>query len=242
MSANCAHEEQFDGTSRAYRLALWLVIAINGAMFFVEFIAGSLANSRALQADALDFFGDTLTYVMSMSVIGSALATRARAALVKGIALGGFGIWVLGSTLWDVFVLGERSGGVMSAVALLALAANLTSVLLLLRFRDGDANVRSVWICSRNDALGNIAVAVAGVAVLVSGSPWPDVIAAALMAGMFVYGALTICRHALRELQAAPLFDGQRMTTSAPSRTTRGVGGKRHDWPLVHRPLSRSNR
>ncbi len=205
MSANCGCDEPFDGTSRAYRVALWLVIAINGSMFFVEYIAGSIANSRALQADALDFFGDTLTYAISMSVIGSALATRARAALVKGIALGGFGIWVLGSTCWDVFVLGERSGGLMSTVALLALAANLTSVLLLLRFRDGDANVRSVWICSRNDALGNIVVAAAGVLVLVSGSPWPDVVAAAVIAGVFVFGALTICRHALRELEAPPL-------------------------------------
>ena len=147
-----------------YRGALWLVIGLNAGMFAVEMGAGVLARSQALQADALDFFGDTLTYGLSLAVIGMSLEVRATAALIKGATLALMGAWILGSTLWHTFALGLPRAEVMGMVGFLALAANVTSVLLLMKYRDGDANVRSVWLCSRNDAIGNIAVVLAALA------------------------------------------------------------------------------
>ena len=126
-------------------------------MFFIELGAGIAASSKALQADALDFLGDTLTYAISLYVIGHSLRWRARAAMFKGFTLGALGLWVLGSTVYQVFVLQVPEATVMGAVGFMALAANVISVLLLLKYRDGDANVRSVWLCSHNDAIGNVA-------------------------------------------------------------------------------------
>jgi Co/Zn/Cd efflux system component len=199
----CSHEAKFDGTSRGFRTALWAVIAINAAMFAVEMTAGALAGSQALKADALDFLGDTLTYGISLFVIGMPLRVRATAALCKGVSLAAMGIWVLGSTLWQVLVLGLPSAPVMGAVGFLALAANLASVLILLRWKDGDANVRSVWLCSRNDAIGNVAVMAAAAGVWLSATAWPDLMVAGLMAALFLWSALQIIRQALRERHAA---------------------------------------
>jgi Co/Zn/Cd efflux system component len=186
-----------------YRIALWVVIAINAAMFGVEMIAGRLAESQALQADALDFLGDTLTYGLSLAVIGMSLRTRASAALVKGASLLAMGVWILGATLWQVLVLGVPAAGIMGTVGLMALAANLASVGILLRYKDGDANVRSVWLCSRNDAIGNVAVVGAALAVGVTVSPWPDLVVAAAMAALFVHSATQILRQAWREYALA---------------------------------------
>jgi Co/Zn/Cd efflux system component len=155
MSASCCgHSAHFEGLSADYRRRLWLVIAINAAMFGVEMGAGALAGSQALQADALDFFADAATYGISLAVIGASLRTRAVAALAKGVSLTLMGLWVFGATAYHVLVLGVPRAEVMGVVGLLALAANLASVLLLVRYKDGDANVRSVWLCSRNDAIG----------------------------------------------------------------------------------------
>ncbi len=168
-------------------------------MFIVELAGGALAGSTALQAAALDFLGDTATYGLSLYVIGMSLKARATAALLKGISLGAMGAWVLGSTIYQVFILGMPKAEIMGAVGLLALAANLTSVLLLMRYKDGDANVRSVWLCSRNDAIGNIAVMFAAGAVWISATPWPDLIVAIFMAGLFFYSAVQVVRQALAE-------------------------------------------
>ena len=149
---------RFEGLSPGYRRALLAVIAINAVMFAVEMTAGALAGSQALKADALDFLGDTLTYAISLWAIGRLLGVRAGAALAKGISLGAMGLWVFGATLWHVLATGVPDAPIMGAVGALACAANIASVLLLLRYRDGDANVRSVWLCSRNDAIGNVAV------------------------------------------------------------------------------------
>ena len=192
-------QPSFDGMSPDYKRRLWIVIAINATMFVIEMITGHLAGSRALQADALDFLGDTLTYGISLAVIGASLRVRATAALAKGVSLLMMGLWVLGSTVYSVFVLGVPQAHVMGVVGLLALLANLASVLLLVSYKDGDANVRSVWLCSRNDAIGNVAVMIAAIGVWGTSTGWPDLIVAGLMATLFIASAVQILAQAARE-------------------------------------------
>jgi Co/Zn/Cd efflux system component len=205
MSAGCCgNDVRFDGMSAAYKRALWAVIAINGTMFLAELGAGFFAGSQALKADALDFLGDTFTYALTLFVIGMPLLWRARAALLKGLTLGAMGLWVLGSTAYHVLVLGVPQAEVMGVVGFLALTANLTSVLLLLKYRNGDANVRSVWLCSRNDAIGNLAVILAAGGVWASGAAWPDLLVAGVMASLFLWSSAQIVRQARLELKQAP--------------------------------------
>ncbi len=206
-ACGCSGNPRFDGINPRYKRVLWLVIAINGLMFLVEMAAGRLSGSQALQADALDFLGDTLTYGISLAVIGSTLAVRANAALAKGLSLLAMGLFVFGSTAYQVLVRGIPSAEVMGAIGFLALAANVTSVLLLLRYKDGDANVRSVWLCSRNDAIGNVAVMGAALAVGVTASAWPDLIVAAAMAGLFLNSAWQILRQSLAEKREAEYLE-----------------------------------
>ncbi|WP_040650510.1 cation transporter [Roseovarius sp. 217] len=211
MAGCCGHEARFDGVSAVYRRRLWMVIAINATMFGVEMVAGQAAQSQALKADALDFLGDALTYGLSLAVIGMSMRVRATAALFKGLSLMAMGLWVLGTTVYRVFYLGVPEAGIMGSIGFLALAANVASVLLLMAYKDGDANVRSVWLCSRNDAIGNVAVMVAALAVWGAGSGWPDLIVAGLMASLFVNSAQQIIRQALDERRHA---DG--LVRSAP--------------------------
>lgn len=199
--AACAHAP-FDGMDPLYRKILWLVIVINGAMFFTEMAAGRIAGSLALQADALDFLADTLTYGMSLAVIGGSLKTRSTAALLKGASLLLMGFWVFGSTLWQVFVLNLPRAEIMGVIGFLALAANLASVLLLMRYREGDANIRSVWLCSRNDAIGNVVVMIAALGVWETASAWPDLLVAAIMAGLFLSSSFQILRQGWREYRS----------------------------------------
>jgi len=185
--------------SSAYKRRLWIVILLNAAMFAVEMTAGHMAKSQALQADALDFFGDALTYGISLAVIGASIRVRTLAALGKGISLMVMGAWVFGSTAYRVLYLGVPEAEIMGVVGLMALAVNLASVLLLMRYKDGDANVRSVWLCSRNDAIGNVAVMFAALGVWGSGTGWPDVIVAGVMAALFLSSSVQIIRQALAE-------------------------------------------
>ncbi len=201
MGTGCGHEVQFDGASAAYKRALWAVIAINGTMFAVEMVAGQVGHSVALQADALDFFGDTATYALSLLVIGMSLRRRSSVAFFKGVTLLLMGLWIFGAAINRVFVAAEPEAFVMSGVGLLALAANVASVLILLSFRDGDANVRSVWLCSRNDAIGNVAVIAAGGLVALTGTRWPDLAVAMIMAGLFSWSATQILRQSLQEFR-----------------------------------------
>jgi Co/Zn/Cd efflux system component len=189
----------FDGMDPRYKLMLWTVIAINGTMFLVEMVAGQLAGSQALKADALDFLGDTVTYGLSLAVIGASLRTRATAALFKGLSLSIMALWVFGSTVYQTLVLGVPSAEVMGVIGFLALAANLTSVLLLMRYKDGDANVRSVWLCSRNDAIGNVIVMAAALGVWGTATAWPDLTVAGVMAGIFLTSSVQILRQAWAE-------------------------------------------
>ena len=203
MSASCCgHAAKFDGLDPRYKRTLWLVIAINAAMFVVELAAGVLAGSQALQADALDFLGDTLTYGLSLAVIGMSLRIRATAALAKGISLTLMGLWVFGSTAYHVLILGVPRADIMGIIGFLALAANVGSVLLLLPYKDGDANVRSVWLCSRNDAIGNVAVMIAALGVWGTSTAWPDLTVAAIMAGLFLWSSLQILTQALHEYRS----------------------------------------
>jgi Co/Zn/Cd efflux system component len=189
----------FDGLDPRYKRVLWTVIGINGAMFLTEMTVGHLAGSQALKADALDFLADTVTYGLSLAVIGTSLQTRATAALLKGLSLSLMAFWVLGSTIYHTIILGLPSAELMGVVAVLALAANLASVLMLMRYKDGDANVRSVWLCSRNDAIGNVVVMIAAAGVWGTGTAWPDLGVAALMAGIFAASSVQILRQAWAE-------------------------------------------
>lgn len=191
----------FDGVDPRYKRVLWVVIVINAAMFFTEMVAGKLAGSQALQADALDFLADTVTYGLSLAVIGASLRTRATAALFKGLSLSFMALWVFGSTLYQTLILGVPSAEVMGVIGFMALAANLASVGLLLPYKDGDANVRSVWLCSRNDAIGNVIVMLAAVGVWGTATAWPDLIVAATMAGIFLSSSVQILRQAWSEYQ-----------------------------------------
>lgn len=199
MAGCCGHEARFDGVSADYKRRLWIVIALNAAMFAVEMAAGQLARSQALQADALDFLGDALTYGISLAVIGASLRVRSNAALLKAVSLLVMGLWVFGSTLWRVFYAAVPEAQIMGVVGVMALAANLASVALLVRYKDGDANVRSVWLCSRNDAIGNVAVMLAALGVWGTATGWPDLIVAAVMAALFLSSAFQIIRQALAE-------------------------------------------
>lgn len=202
MGIGCREDgPMFDGASPTYKRALRWVIAINATMFLVEMGAGLSAHSQALKADALDFLGDTMTYAVSFYVIGRSLRWRTNAAVFKGLSLGAVGIWVLGSTVYQVFVFGVPVAGVMGAVGILALLANVISATLLFKFRNGDANVRSVWLCSRNDVIGNLAVVLAASGVWATNTVWPDLLVAGIMASLFLSGAVQIIRQARSESQ-----------------------------------------
>jgi len=206
MSADCcSHGVTFEGLSTDYKRRLWIVIAINASMFLVEMAAGALAGSQALQADALDFLGDATTYAISLAVIGTSIQIRARAAILKAISLTAMALWVLGSTAYHVVVLGIPRAEVMGVIGVLALAANAASVLILMRYKDGDANVRSVWLCSRNDAIGNVAVMVAALAVWGTATKWPDLLVAAIMAGLFLNSSIQILQQSFREMRETRL-------------------------------------
>jgi Co/Zn/Cd efflux system component len=174
-------------------------------MFLVEMAAGAIAGSLALQADALDFLGDATTYAISLAVIGASIQIRARAAVLKALSLTAMALWVLGSTAYHVLILGVPRAEVMGAIGVLALAANAASVLILMRYKDGDANVRSVWLCSRNDAIGNVAVMIAALAVWGTATKWPDLLVAAIMAGLFLNSSIQILRQSFREMRDARL-------------------------------------
>lgn len=185
-----------------WRRALWIAFAVNAGMFAVEIVAGITGGSKALQADALDFFGDAANYAISLGVAGMALAWRARAALLKGITLVVLGLYVLVATAWGVFHGAAPQAEVMGVIGVSALVANAAVALMLYRFRTGDANMRSVWICSRNDAIGNVAVVLAAAGVFGTGTAWPDLIVAALMATLGLWGGFQIIGQARSELSA----------------------------------------
>jgi Co/Zn/Cd efflux system component len=195
----------------AHRRVLWAVLGINVAMFLVEIGAGLAAGSASLQADALDFLGDAANYAISLLVVGMALRYRASAALAKAVTMGAFGLWVIGTVVWHALHGTLPSAFTMGVVGLAALAANAASFGLLWAYRRGDANMRSAWICTRNDVLGNLAVLLAALGVFGSGTGWPDIAVAAIMAALALQGAVTVVRQSLSELrQPIPVHAEQR--------------------------------
>jgi Co/Zn/Cd efflux system component len=186
-----------------WRKALWVALALNAAMFVVELGASWAAHSVSLLADSIDFFGDAGNYAISLAVLGMTPSARSRAALFKAACMGAFGVFVLGKALWNAQsgVLPEPMA--MGAVGFLALAVNAGVALMLYRFRSGDANMRSVWICSRNDALGNVAVMLAALGVFGTGKAWPDLAVAGVMGLLALSGAWSVTRMARAELRAA---------------------------------------
>ena len=202
MSASCCDQtiDPHRGDVR-YRRVLWAVLVINVAMFAIEVAAGLAAGSASLQADALDFLGDAGNYAISLFVVGMALRYRATAALLKGATMGVFGLWVLGVTAWHIWHGTLPEALTMGAVGTAALLANAASFGLLWAYRAGDSNIRSAWICTRNDVLGNLAVLLAALGVFGTGTGWPDLIIAGAMAVLALQGAALVVKHALGELR-----------------------------------------
>lgn len=215
-----------------YRRILWLVLAINAAGFLVEIVAGLAAGSAALQADALDFLADTGNYAISLLVFGMALRWRSLAALAKGASMGLFGLWVAGGTIWYAWRGLPPEAGLMGGIGIMALLLNLACLVLLGGFRGGDANMRSVWVCSRNDVIGNVAVMGAALGVFGSGAGWPDIAVAAIMSALAVWGARQVIGQALDERR------------QERARTAGGVDPAQPfpDDPLAVRSAARSRR
>jgi Co/Zn/Cd efflux system component len=203
MSASCCHNHNpRPDETRAHRRVLWAVLTINAAMFAVEVTAGLAAGSASLQADALDFLGDAGNYAISLYVVGMALRYRAMAAFAKGATMGVFGLWVIGITAWHIWQGTLPHAFTMGTVGIAALIANGVSFGLLWSFRGRDANMRSAWICTRNDVLGNLAVLFAAFGVFGTGTGWPDVIVAIIMAALALQGAAIVLRQSIMELDA----------------------------------------
>jgi len=204
MSADCCppgHElhRKFQGR---YRTVLWIALTINAIMFAVEIVSGVKGNSVSLLADALDFLGDAANYGISLWVLAMSVSARARAALLKALSMAVFGIWVLANTFWHAHTGVMPSAPTMGTIGALALAANLSVIAMLYAYREGDSNMRSVWLCTRNDALGNLAVMLAALSVLGTGRAWPDLAVASIMASLALSSAWKVMRQAHSELAA----------------------------------------
>nr|WP_256369768.1 cation transporter [Tropicimonas sp. IMCC6043] len=186
--------------SAGYRRALWIVVALNVGYGIIEMIGGFLAGSQALKADALDFLGDGLITLLGVLAIGWSLLWRARSALIQGLFLGALGLGVIANTVWRLFAQQQVEAELMGMVALVALAVNVAAAMVLVPHRAGDANVRAVWLFSRNDAIGNAAVVAAAVLVALTGTSWPDLIVAFAIAALFLHSSLVIVRDALKDI------------------------------------------
>jgi Co/Zn/Cd efflux system component len=205
MSASCCSASSCSAPAvdPRYRKALWIALVLNALMFVVELGASWSSGSVSLVADSIDFFGDSANYALSLAVLAMAATVRSRAALFKAACMGAFGVVVLGRAVWNLRTGTLPEPATMGIVGFAALLVNAGVALLLYRFRAGDANMRSVWLCSRNDALGNIAVMLAAAGVLGTGSAWPDLLVAGVMGGLALTGAWSVLRHARGELRSA---------------------------------------
>jgi Co/Zn/Cd efflux system component len=203
MSASCCqHDSPPAARDDGFRRVLWIALVVNAGMFLVEGVSGLLGDSVSLQADALDFLGDAANYGLGLAVLGLALTHRATAALIKGVSMGLFGLWVVGSAVHNMVVQTVPSPAVMGAVGFLALAANLGVAVLLYRHRTGDSNRRSVWLCTRNDAIGNLAVMLAASGVFASGTAWPDLAVAFVMATLALSSSYRVIAQAVGAIRS----------------------------------------
>jgi Co/Zn/Cd efflux system component len=190
----------FDSSASIYRRALWIVFAINALMFAIEIGAGLQAGSASLQADALDFLSDAANYALSLLVVGMSLRARAGAALLKGASMGALGLWVMAVTGWHAWHQTLPEAATMGSVGIAALLANAASFAVLWRYRGGDSNMHSAWICTRNDVLGNCAVLLAAAGVFGTSTGWPDLLVSTIMAALGLQGALVVIRRAAGEV------------------------------------------
>jgi Co/Zn/Cd efflux system component len=204
----CDHDCHSVESGGRYRRILWVALGLNAAMFLIEIVASVIAGSVSLRADALDFLGDAANYAVALAVVGLALHWRARAALLKGSVMGMFGLWVAGSTIYSAITATVPKAEIMGAIGLLALAVNLGVAGLLYRYRGVDSQPLSVWLCTRNDCIANIAVMLAGAGVWASATAWPDVAVAAIMALLGLSSAVRIIRQTLGEMRSTGLPRG----------------------------------
>jgi Co/Zn/Cd efflux system component len=202
MSAHCCHDVPVAAQDPKYRRALWIALAVNAAMFGIELGGGLRAGSAALLADAVDFFGDAANYGVSLFVLSLGALWRGRAALLKGWCMAAFGVFVLVHAASSIASGTPPEPATMGLIGALALVANLAVALLLYAYRNGDANMRSVWLCTRNDAIGNVAVLLAAAGVFGTGSGWPDWGVAVMMGSLALSAAYSVIRHARAEIAA----------------------------------------
>ncbi len=196
----CDVKDGKHGWDCRYRQILWVILLINAGMFFVELGSGIYSGSQSLLADAIDFFGDAANYGISLYVLNKSVNWRAGASMLKGGTMGLFGLWLIGSIIYKAIFAEVPKAEVMGVVGFVALLANVICAALLYKYRNGDSNRESVWICSRNDAIGNIAVMLAAAGVFASGTKWPDLLVASIMASLALHGALRIIKKARTEL------------------------------------------
>lgn len=203
MACNSCSAPDPNSPAPGFRKALWIALWVNLAMFLVEGIASLQSGSVSLMADAIDFFGDSANYLLSLSVLSMGMLWRGRAAMVKGITMVVFGFAVLGRAIWVMQSGITPEALTMGAVGFLALVANMGVALMLFKFREGDSDMRSVWLCSRNDAISNIAVMVAALGVFGTGTAWPDLAVATVMGGLAITAGVSVMRHARRDIAGA---------------------------------------
>lgn len=217
MACSCSAPEP-KSPAPGFRKALWIALWVNLAMFVVEGIASLSSGSVSLMADAIDFFGDSTNYVLSLTVLSMGMLWRGRAAMVKGITMTVFGLVVWARAVWVVQAGITPEPLTMGAVGLLALAANMSVAAMLFKFREGDSDMRSVWLCSRNDAISNIAVMVAALGVFGTGTAWPDLIVAAIMGTLAITAGISVVRHARSDIAEARASEAQPAATPSSSR------------------------
>jgi Co/Zn/Cd efflux system component len=217
MACSCSAPEP-KSPAPGFRKALWIALWVNLAMFVVEGVASLSSGSVSLMADAIDFFGDSANYTLSLTVLSMGMLWRGRAAMVKGITMTAFGLVVWARAVWVVQAGITPEPLTMGAVGLLALAANVSVAAMLFKFREGDSDMRSVWLCSRNDAISNIAVMVAALGVFGTGTAWPDLIVAAIMGTLAITAGISVMRHARSDIAQARASEAQPAATASSSR------------------------
>ncbi|AKV95606.1 MULTISPECIES: cation transporter [Marinobacter] len=217
MACSCSAPEP-KSPAPGFRRALWIALWVNLAMFVVEGIASLSSGSVSLMADAIDFFGDSANYILSLTVLSMGMLWRGRAAMVKGITMTVFGLVVWARAVWVVQAGITPEPLTMGAVGLLALTANVSVAAILFKFREGDSDMRSVWLCSRNDAISNIAVMVAALGVFGTGTAWPDLIVAAIMGTLAITAGISVVRHARSDIAEARASEAQPAATPSSSR------------------------
>lgn len=204
MSAQCC-DVKHEKVSRQFRKILWVALVLNFGMFIVEFSASFSADSVSLIADSIDFFGDSANYAVSLFVLGLGVATRAKASLLKAATMAAFGFWVIGTTIYNAIFISSPEPQMMGLLGLIAMLVNLVVALMLYSFRDGDSNMRSVWLCTRNDVIGNIAVIIAASGVFITTTRWPDLIVAFGMGILSLHSSLEVIKVAKLELKTHEL-------------------------------------